>query len=175
MSEKFVAKDSGIELTLRAIPTRLVLELLSQIPLPDPPTYTIETAGGGTRTFPHDAASIEETPEDRPAWNEYLERYERVATERAVESHKFMIMQGIVENPPPLEEWSINYALWKLNPPDPEDKVSYKVRWIEEMVCADPADMRALVIALQGVAQMTEDNIMRLITFFRSARGGSAA
>lgn len=63
-------------------------------PAPDPPTYTMEIAGGGTETRPHDATTLR-TDEDRAAWAAYLDRHQKFEAELYERTMRLLFVRGV--------------------------------------------------------------------------------
>ena len=71
----------------------------------DPPTYTVEVAGGGTETHAHDAKSSS-TPEEKAAWQAHLEARQRLLSEQTVRYSRYLVFHGIVIDEEALAVWA---------------------------------------------------------------------
>ena len=166
---------NGTTLSLRRVAQRHVARILAKHPIPDPPTYTFKAAGGAEVTQTHDETTLE-TPEDHKAWNIYLKERAKANSEQNLAVIRFLIYQCIADDPPPPEQWSINFDLWGLEPPDTSDPISYKVEWLESEVATDPDDYSALISRLYQLGGLLkEEHVEDFEKFFRAtlARLGS--
>ncbi len=171
MAETFEA-EGGAVVTLRHVPARYVAEILGQHPDPDPPTYEVQTLTGETRVFAHDARSVEQTPGAREQWAAYERDRAAQDRERTRALHRFLFVQGIADDPPPVDEWPVDFRRWGLEPPDPADDVEYKVRWVEEVLCPTPRQLLDLILKLYAMSGMSERRLKTIEGFFRLALEG---
>ena len=167
MAETFTG-DNGADVRLRAVSQRLVIELLAHFPIPTPPTYTVETVSGDRQTLTHDETTLQ-TDEDRAAWAAYLDAKAGAEMRRNLELHRFLLYQCILDEPPPWQEWGVDYALWGLEPPDSADKVAFKIRWVEEVIAPDPETMARLMLKLYQLSGMEVERLREIERFFRLA------
>ena len=164
----FVSPSTGIELELGHIATQLVAALLQRADFQDPPkpTYTVELIGGATKEFDHNEESAE-TEEERRVWLDYQTQLRAIQLARNTTLHHFMIEMGVKTQPPPPDEWGVNWERWGLEPPDPTDAETYKRRWIEEVVCPSETDLIPLIIKLRSMTGVSEERVKELEKFFR--------
>lgn len=165
----WTATSTGRSVTLRSVPFRYVAQIAQREDLqdPDPPTFPVTLAGGIEKDFPHDPTTLE-TPEDKATWAEY-ERGRAIArARRTMEIARFLFYECVIEDPEPVEQWAFDFDLWGLAPPDPEDKVDFKVRWLEEEICGgDEEDTASLLLACYSVSGMDQEVLKKIESFFR--------
>ena len=172
--EEFKAKSTGRTLGLKKIPLRYVIEIAQRADLQDPeaPTYTAIGAGDVTLTFTHDETTLE-SAEDFKAWKQYQDLCAVQSARRQMELASFLFYTCVIDDPDPIEKWGFEFEMWGLTPPDPADKKSFKVRWIEEEICGgDPADAAALLMLCYSLSGIDTEAIKRIESFFRSALAG---
>lgn len=169
-TELFVSGE-GVELKLRYVSARNVVDVLMQYEAPDPPTYTVKAAGGVELEFEHDETTLE-TAEDYRAWREYTAAKAKVEYARQAALSAFLVDVCIVNEPPPLEEWRVPYSDWGLEAPDPQDRKEFKRRWIEEEICPNPKDFTDLLLKLYQMSGLQEGAIRQIEKFFRLALAG---
>ena len=172
--EEFTAASTGRTLQLKKVPLRYVIEIAQRKDLldPDPPTYEAIGAGGVTLTFSHDETTLE-SDADFKAWKQYQDLLAVQSARRQMELASFLFYTCVVDDPAPIEEWAFDFDMWGLTPPDPEDKKSFKVRWIEEEICGgDPGDAAALLMRCYSLSGIDTEAIKRVESFFRSALAG---
>src|SRR5690606_1149115 len=80
----------GIVIPLRPIPPMLMQKVYNAVPIPAPPTYEVEIAGGGTQLFQHDEESVQGDPEAERAWREYKEAVAEAEAERNTRALRVM-------------------------------------------------------------------------------------
>lgn len=173
----WTAKSTGRSVTLKSVPARYVVEIAQKPDLrdPDPPTYTVTAAGGVEMTFPHDETTLQ-TDEDRAAWAEYERQCEVQELRRRLETARFLYYSVVTDEPEPVEKWRFEFALWGLEPPDPGDKIGFKVRWIEEEICGgDTEDSASLLLQCYTLSGMNQEMLRQIESFFRNALEGSGS
>lgn len=159
--------SSGRVIPLRRVSRFYLAKIGAKHPLPDTPTYTFKAAGGTDVEKPHDETTLE-SPEDHKAWNEHVTECERIEGERIDETMNFLMCNCIAEEPPPVEEWSVDFDLWDLEKPDPEDVIQFKVQWINLELVPDPADFSRLIAKAYEMAGMLQGKVVREFEeFFR--------
>jgi hypothetical protein len=82
----------------------------------DPPTYTVETAGGGSQTFDHDAESIKDDLEAEAAWASYLDAQQRLSTEIGTVRNRIILSAVQVELPED-KTWMYKQKSWGIEIP----------------------------------------------------------
>lgn len=169
--DPFVTQDKR-EIPLVAVGKRYIQQIWNKYPIPDPPTYEVELVGGGKQAFPHvvnSQSSTLTTLEDHQAWTAYQARVVETTGQRFEALLVFLMCRCVDLEPPPLSQWSMDFAEWGLDPPDSRDKQAYKVFWIENELVPDPDDQAALVSRLYQIAGILgEDDVKEFERFFRS-------
>jgi hypothetical protein len=178
---EIVTKD-GRAIPLRPVGRRYVEQIMAKHPVPDAPTYTATIAGGETQTFPHDETTLN-TPEEWAAWRKYEADKAQAISAMWGAVSEFLICRCVVLSPPPVEQWSIDFAEWGLTPPDASDPKALKVFWVENELVPDPDDQGALMGELYRMGGIVADGkVKEFEAFFRltlarltSGKSGSAA
>jgi hypothetical protein len=174
MEEQFTTSD-GAEVPLRRVSRVYVARIHAKYPIPETPTYTAKIVGGSEQTFQHNATSLE-TPEDHKMWNEYVEAKDAAVSGRLKEVAEFLLFQCVDLDPPPTDEWRVDFDMFGIEPPDPTNKLKYKIDWIEMELVPDPDDYGRLMGRLYGMAGILEpDMIEEFERFFRLTVGRLAA
>ena len=174
MDDQFITSE-GTKIPLRRVSRVYVARINAKHPIPDIPTYTATIVGGSEQTFPHDETTLE-TAEDRETWREYKEAQDRAVSGRLKDVAEFLLYHCVAQDPPPIEEWSVDFGMWDIEPPDPADEVRYKIDWIEMEVVPNPDDYGGLMARLYGMAGVLEpDMIEEFERFFRLTVGRLAA
>jgi len=171
---EFEAKSTGRVLHLRPVPLSRLLAYLNkpEYKEPDVPTYTATAAGGVDVQLPHDETTLD-TDDDRRAWAAYTQEREIVAMRRQLAQQRFLLCNGVSDEPDPVESWSFDWEMWGIEPPDAGDRVGFKETWILEEVCPMPEDKAALLLELYRLSGLREDTIKEIERFFRLALAGS--
>jgi hypothetical protein len=171
---EFTAKSTGRSLQLKKVPLRYVIGIAQREDLkdPDPPTYTGIGAGDVVLTYTHDETTLE-SADDFKAWKKYQDQVVLQSARRQMEIATFLFYTCVVDDPEPVESWAFDFEMWGLEPPDPADKKTYKVRWIEEEICGgDADDAAALLMLCYSLSGMEAEAIKKIEAFFRSALAG---
>lgn len=164
----FTSPTTGIELKLRPVRAQLVARVLARPDFEPPPvpTYTVTLAGGVTEEYEHNEGSPN-TPEEQAEWDAYITERNRRQLERDTTFHKFLIEHGIATEPPPPDQWGVDWQRWGIDPPDRSDPVEYKRQWIEEVVCPGTGDLILLFLQLQAMTGIDQTRVKEMERFFR--------
>lgn len=174
MEENQFTTSEGVVIPLRRVSRVYVARIHAKYPIPETPTYTATIIGGGEQTFPHDETTLE-TAEDHKMWNEYNKAHEIAVNDRLEKTTEFLLYQCVDMDPPPLDQWSIDFGMWDIDPPDPDDKLKYKVAWIDDLM-PNRDDYAGLMVLLYSMAGVIEpDMVEEYEKFFRLALGRLAA
>lgn len=176
---------AGCEVKLRPVSRQLIYSVMLACrreaeqrgdPL-KPPTYTVETAGGGKETYEHDADSIAApgtSEAEKAAWEKHqaaLRALEEAQRERVA---RVLLLEGIaLEGPPP--EWVARMKRYGIElPEDPDD---LRLVWLSMDVLRTPADMRDAVqqIMLLSMAGLSKEEIEAAEAAFRGPVPGHTA
>jgi len=159
--------DEGREIRLRAVGLRLVQQVLGKYPEPPVPTYEVQLVGGGTQSFPHDEESAKQSGLTGE-WAAYRESCTDSDARKMQELSEFLLYNCVIDEPSPTAEWSVDFALWGLDSPDPADKRAYKLFWIENELCPGPHNLSRLLGQLyQLVGLFGKDLAKEFESFFR--------
>jgi len=159
---------AGTTLTLRRVAPRHIARIVAAHPIPEAPTYEFVAAGGVVIKHSHDATTLE-TPEDHMAWANYAKAKSDAVKGLNTAILHFLIYQCVVDEPPPPDKWSVDWGLFGLTPPDPADKVAYKVDWLESEIAVDLDDYAALIARLYRLGGIIkEDQARDFEAFFRA-------
>ena len=174
MEEQFVTSE-GAEIPLRRVSRVYIARIHAKYPIPEVPTYTAKIVGGSEQTFPHNEESLE-TPEDHKLWNDYTTAKDDAVEHRLKDVAEFLLFQCVALEPPPLDEWRVDFGMWDIEPPDPSNKLRYKIDWIEMELVPNPDDYGGLMARLYTMAGVLEpDMVEEFERFFRLTVGRLAA
>lgn len=102
-----------------------------------PPTYTVETAGGGTQTFEHDEKSLR-NDEDKKQWDAYIDATRRLLAEQS-QLRLEIVLSALKVQLPEDKEWERKYKRWHITvPDDSDDKLIF---YIEREILKTPDDI----------------------------------
>lgn len=167
--------STGIELPLKRISPILVDKAQASEPMPERPTYTAETAGGGTELHPHDHTTLE-TDEDKAAWQEYLMK--TAFAQRLINERVTMVMfyRGIDYDAIDLPEddtW-ITEQREVFGIDVPEDPLKLKRHWVETEALSTPEEIKELVVRLMAMTGAPEEVVAVAERSFRRPVEGDA-
>jgi hypothetical protein len=161
--------SEGVEIPLKRVSRVFVARIHAKYPIPEVPTYDAQIVGGGTQTFPHDETTLE-SAEDHRAWREYQDALEEATSNRLRDTAEFLLYHCIDLKPPPLEEWSVDFGAWGMDPPDPTDEIRYKLDWIDMELVPDRDDYGGLMARLYEQAGVLDSkSVKEFEAFFRLA------
>ena len=173
--EPFVSSD-GREIPLRAIGRRYVQMIMDKYPVPPVPAYTATTIAGDVEIHEHrvkynDKGEVVQatlqTEEEWQMWREYQDARSTAIGNRMEQATRFLLCQCIPLDPPPIEEWGMDFAVWGLEIPE-TDPQAFKIFWIENELLPDPDDLARLVSRLFVIGGIVgEDQANNLERFFR--------
>jgi uncharacterized protein YrzB (UPF0473 family) len=174
--EPFVTSD-GREVPLRAVGKRYVQMVMDKHPVPDVPTYEAKTVAGEVEIHPHRVkydtdgnllGTTLQTEEEWEMWREYQAARSEAIGSRMENAIRFLMCKCIDLEPPPVDEWEVDFAAWGLEPPDADDAQAFKLFWIENELLPDSDDLARLVSRLYVLGGIVgEDQAANLERFFR--------
>ena len=151
--------SEGRVVPLRRVAPRYVDQIRAKHTIPDPPTYSFKAAAGVIVTKTHDEESVKESgPEDKAAWLDYTTKRRDSVAKQEQEVIEFLMYQCIAQEPDPISEWSVNFALHGLEPPDDSDPVKFKVEWVQSEVLANEDDYAGLITRLYEMGGLVDSN-----------------
>jgi hypothetical protein len=151
--------SDGRIIPLRRVARRYIEQIRAKHEIPDPPTYTFKAAGGVEVTKVHDEESVAESgPEDKAAWHDYREAKREATALQEGEVVQFLIYQAIALDPPPVEEWSVDFKLFGIEPPSDEDPKQFKVAWFEYELLTDEDDYAPLITRLYEMGGLVDSD-----------------
>jgi hypothetical protein len=163
LSDGFMTK-AGIHVPLRAPGRWFVSQILEMHPVPSTPIYFEEKEDGTKERHEHDEESL-----GLEAWIAYEEKRDKAVAERMVALVTFLVCYCVIPDPPPPEEWSVDFELFGLEPPDQGNPKAYKLAWVENELCPAPEDWAALMSRLMDMAGLVEEgNVEAYEGFFRA-------
>ena len=182
--EPFVTSD-GRKIPLKAVGRRYVQMVMDKHPIPEVPTYEAKTVTGAVEIHKHvvkyDAegklvGTTLQSDDDWAMWNEYQAARTNAIDDRMEAAIKFLMCQCVDWDPPPVDEWSMDFEFWGLEPPDEADKQAFKIFWIENELLPDLDDLARLVSRLYIIGRIVgEDQATNLERFFRATVARLAA
>ena len=169
--------SEGRVVPLRRVAPRYVDQIRAKHTIPDPPTYSFKAAGGVEVTLPHDEESVKQSdPDAHKAWNEYKDNLRSATAAQEQEVIEFLMFQCIAQDPDPIEEWSVDFALHGLEPPDQSDPLKFKVEWVQSEILANEDDYPGLITRLYEMGGLVDSNrAAEFEGFFRLTMEGIAA
>ncbi len=152
--------SEGRVVPLRRVAPRYIDQIRAKHTIPDPPTYSFKAAGGVVVTKEHDEESVEESPaEDKAAWLDYVTERRTAYQAQEQEVLEFLMYQCIAEDPPPVDEWSVDFELFKLEKPDDKDPIKFKVDWVQyELITDQEKDYAGLMTRLYEMGGMVDSS-----------------
>ena len=177
--EPYVTQD-GREIPLRAIGRRYVELEMDKHPLPEVPTYTVETAAGEVEVHPHQVQKDAEgkitkstltTDAEWAEWHAYEADREAAIAARYEAATRFLLYNCIPATPTPVDDWSVDLGLWGMAVPDAAgEPVAHKLFWIENEYLPDPDDLTGILARLYEMAGLiAKDRAREFEAFFRFA------
>lgn len=138
-------------------------------PKPKQPTYTTETAGGGSEELPMDESSAE-TPEqiaEVVAYKDYFTRQDNHVSTRLLD---VMIVENVVADPQADKQWLSKKKFFGVRLP--EDEVELKLYYVREHLLFDPddgGDFAALPLAIMQLSGIRQQAVAAGKATFRRA------
>ena len=174
---EYTTKDGRI-IQLRPVGQRYIDMIRAKHPLPEMPSYTIETVAGDKETHQHSAIRDDkghiikttlETPEDWDTWHAYESGTREAISAQYAAITEFLLYNAIAEEPPPVEEWGTDLALFGLTPPDPTtEPIQHKAFWVENELLPDQDDLSGILSQLYAMAGIiAADRVHEFESFFR--------
>ena len=161
--------SDGRVIPLRRVARRYLDLIRAKHTLPEPPTYTFTAAGGVEVTKTHDQESAEQSgPEDLAAWNKYRQEHRDALAAQETEVVQFLVYHCIAEDPPPVEEWSVDFKLHGLEPPADEDPIAFKSEWFQMEIITDEDDYAGIMTKLYECGGLVDsDQAQQFEALFR--------
>lgn len=173
--EPYITTD-GREIPLKAVGRRFVEQVMAKHPIPEVPTYEVTTVAGDIERHPHSIKIGEDgkeittfaNEEDRETWDAYKKAEREALQARYEAAARFLLYQCVDLGPEPPDTWGIDFELWGLTVPDPDDKIDFKIFWIENVLVPDADDMAALLARLYAMGGIIgKDRVQEFENFFR--------
>jgi hypothetical protein len=103
----------------------------------DIPTYTVETAGGGSQVFEHDEKSLQ-TDEDKAKWKAYVDANQRLLAEQS-QLRLEIVLSSLKIQLPEDNTWERKFKKWHVKvPEDPDEKLMF---YIQREILKTPEDL----------------------------------
>ena len=177
--------SEGRIVPLRRVTPRYVDQIRAKHTIPELPTYSFVTKAGVTVTLPHDEESVKQSgPEAAQVWSEYQTARRVALQDQEQEVIEFLMYHCITEDPPPVSEWSVDFKLHGLEPPDDSNPIQFKVAWVQsEIILNEEQDYPGLLTRLYEMGGLVDSaKALEFEGFFRlimerlatTARGGAA-
>lgn len=170
MGSTFVT-STGVTLEFLPIPL-LIEKMREQHPLPEPPTYEVETAGGAKELHPHDTTTLT-TDEERAAWADYQARLAEATADDNLRFMRLVMLRGIKFDLPPTDDWIEAQAYIGLTVPT--DPLNRRIHWLETEALATKEDYVALLRGVMGASEVPEEVIRAAENSFRGQVGSNGA
>lgn len=141
----------------------------NDVGIPEKPTYTVPVGTGehtSTQEIEHDKKSIEETPEDKEKWDDYLEHeieFNAVLNERMA---KAIMLMSVKFDMPEDDDWmKIQKILGVDVPDDPDER---KQHYLETEIMGSPQDTIELM-AMATIGSFDGEARAAAVSLFRGA------
>lgn len=169
----------GITLDIVGVPMWLLQKLESNLraewtsgefarPL-TPPTYEVETVGGGKETHEYDAEALKTAPdEDKAAYAEFLASVAAFNEELRDRTLRIVFTYGIVTRAAG-DEWAARQR--KLFVPVPEDADERHIHWVQTEVLTSPAEAFELMNAVMKLSGVPEEALQAATAAFQREMG----
>jgi hypothetical protein len=133
----------------------------------DKPTYTVETAGGGSQTFEHDETTLT-TDEMKATWEAHKDANARLAAEQG-DLRIDMVLSALKVDLPADDDWERRLRKWHVTiPDDPDEKWKF---FVLREVLKTPSDIfeaMTAVISASMRGTVPEEAIEAASATFRS-------
>lgn len=167
MSSDQYMTSRGYVIRFKSIPV-LIQKLVQQFPMPQPPTYTVQTATGATETHPHNETTLE-TDADRAAWADYQRALQLRGAEFLNAQIRMCLLEGIEVVSKPAGDWEKRQRLIGLRIPD--DPLEKEMHFLETEITASKADVIALIAGVSRMSGIDEEAVSELEDSFRDSVG----
>jgi hypothetical protein len=156
----------GIEIKLRPIPPYLIQMTSSSFEMPEPPTYTVQTEGGGIEVHKHDEASIaQSSPEEQATWIEYTEKVNAAASKASEQLMTIVLIDGVDVEIPDENRWLKKMSLMGITvPEDPEDRL---LMYKKTELLGNPDDMAKIMELVLGLTGVNREDLNKIKNSFQ--------
>lgn len=158
----FHTTSQGFKIEFLPIP-QAIRKFHTTHPEPQPPTYTVTLATGGTEEHPHTEQTIE-TDDEKAAWQNYLralseynEKFLRICLVKGVRVHAEM------------DEWLAEQAALEI--PVAENPTERKIEWILDRILIDKNDYEAVMMGVMRASGAPEELMTQIESLFRGEMG----
>lgn len=166
MSSDQYTTSRGYIVTFKSIPV-LFQKLMQQFPVPQPPTYTVQTATGATETHPHNETTLE-TDADRAAWAAYQQKLWTRGVAFVNALIRLCLLEGItVQNPAQRADWERRQRLIGLV--IPQDPLERELHFLETEITARAEDVMMVLAGVARASGIDEEAVSSLEDSFRGA------
>jgi len=168
MKKKFWTNDRGTAFEIQPVPTWLREAIKQKFDLPQPPTYTVNTVGGGETQYNHTEKSIVEigTDGDKAKWQEYLMAMATIEGKLLEELITKTVMMGLVDVDPSAE-FVKQIKLFGINPDNDEQ---IRELWLWGEVAPSDEEKGELFVAIQEISGYDEVMLSSIRASFRLNR-----
>lgn len=131
----------------------------------DVPTYQVAV---GDEFQPHDHNETTlETDEDRAAWDAYIDANERLDTEVALYTTKYLLVEGIEIDWKLFKDWEAKKKKYKIRIPEDED--DKKIYFLTSTAFPTPADQKqaAQAVMLASIKGSDKEQVEAIEALFR--------
>lgn len=135
----------------------------------EPPTYEVETFGGGEEINTYTELTIVDAPEeDKEKWRLHLEALDRMG-EEIQKRTGIIYLDGITYDLPEDDSW-IARRKKLLNEDIPDDPDELKLHYVNNVLLKTPADKSGLMLEIQKLSMtgVNEEAIQAMEELFRS-------
>lgn len=167
--------SSGEEVILQPVSPFALDNAVLAFPLPDPPTYEVETATGEIEIHEHDETTLE-SDEDHIIWDEYQHALKEANDKSSDASLKLIILRGIVlteSQNGAMQNWEEELTFLGMS--IPETKSQKRFMFVQEIILSNTDDLAEIMSLIIGMSGADEEMVREAEESFRSAMEGTPA
>lgn len=167
MAESEFTLSNGRKLKIRSVSPfmlgRLRPAVMKEFKVGKFPTYIVETVGGGSQEFSHDATTldVEDDPEQsRINWKEWNEYHQKLALVSLEANRRFLILllrRGVDVEVPEDDSWQADHRASGIE--IPEDPVELKIMYIQDELIHSKSEWGRLCDEILALSDITEEDV----------------
>lgn len=159
----------GVEVNFVGIAT-LLDKLNGQFRLPDPPSYEVKLATGGTERHVHDETTVQ-TDEEKKALADYQSECTRITNEHALKLTRLVVLRGMTFDYPASDDWVKEQEFLGIQVP--ADPMERRLHYVETEVLGTKEDVEAVMLGVMRASGVNEEMVLAMEDSFRHPLGKS--
>ncbi len=181
---KTIPLSNGKSVTVQALGPLLMQKINDGLPpLPKPPTYEADTAGGGKETIVHNETTLQ-TEEEKAAWAKYQAA---LANWKAEQSERFLrvfFARGVQIDldDTALNRWArevkyLGVSVPEINPDDPDDPevlIERRILYVQTEIVGSKEDIFTIMKEVMKLTGIDEGAVAEATRLFRGEVEGSS-